>query len=64
MGFSFERELQHAVRTINNLILNVNRNGGGICLHYLDNPDFSIKLDRPVDIAYFAPLSRTKEWTL
>lgn len=60
MGFSFERDLQKAVQTINDLILQVNKHGGGICLVDLDNPAFSVKLDRPVEITYFIPICGRK----
>lgn len=48
MGFMEEtRELHHALEVINSVI---RRKDSDVRLVYKDNPDFSVKLDRPVDL--------------
>lgn len=56
--FSFLKDVQHAERTINAMIESVTSSGGSARLSLRGNPDFSIKLDKPVSFDFFAPLSK------
>lgn len=56
MGFSFEAELRHAERTINNLIAACERNGGGVYIGNQDKTGFCNKLTEPICITYFMPV--------
>lgn len=54
MNFSFEAELRKAEATINRLIAECNRIGGGV---YLEG-QVSAKLTEPISIAYYTPIER------
>ena len=51
--FSGEVDLRSAERTINRLIKEVQNSGGSVYLVDKNNPDFSMKLDREIEICYF-----------
>lgn len=62
MGFSFEEELRKAERTINNLIVAINREGGNVYICEQDESGLSAKLTRPISITYWVPIeSRSNE---
>lgn len=48
--FEFQKDILHAVRTINYLIDRCTEHGGAVFMVEKDNPDFSVKLRRPIDI--------------
>ena len=60
MGLSFLKDVERAERTINEMIESITRSGGKVYLSLMDNPDFSVKLDRPVSLNFFVPLTRTE----
>ena len=63
MGFSFLKDVERAERTINVIIEAISSNGGCVYLSLMDNPDFSVKLDKPVLLNFFAPMSKPEEGT-
>ncbi len=61
MNFSFEAELRHAERTINNLIAACKRNGGGVYIGNKDKTGFCEKLVEPISIIYWMPEAPKEE---
>lgn len=61
MSFYAEKQLQHSLHLLNDLIVSINDAGGSVHLYYKGDEDFSIKLNRPIEISYFLPLSKDKE---
>lgn len=61
MSFSAEKQLKNALHLLNDLIVSVNDAGGSVHLYYRGDQDFSIKLNHPIEISYFLPLSKDKE---
>ena len=59
--FSFLKDVERAERTINSMIETVANNGGSVYLSLRDNPDFSVKLDKPVAVNFFVPMAKPEE---
>lgn len=49
-NFELQKDLERAVRTINYLIAHCEKYGGMVFMVEKENPDFSVKLRRPIDI--------------
>lgn len=54
-------DVRKAEAVINDLIENVKELGGCVYLSDKGNPDFCTKLDRPVGITYWVPMTRKGE---
>lgn len=54
--FNSEVELRNAVKTINSLINIIACCGGSVCMVQADNPNFSVKLDRSIDIVWWGEI--------
>lgn len=48
--FGLDLELRCAVRAVNAIIERAAEHDGGVYMVEKDNPDFSVKLTRPIDI--------------
>lgn len=65
MSFSFDRDIQHAIDTINRLIISTNSNGGKVYITRADDKEFSIELKHPIDIFSYIPMinaNGTGDW--
>ena len=56
--FGFELDVRKAEQTINKLIEMAKEYNGAVYLVDKENPDFCTKLDRPVGLTYWFPMTR------
>ena len=54
--FNIESRVIEVERNLKNLIDSINNMGGAIYITDSNNKDFSIKLDRTININYFVPM--------